>query len=279
MEQTTTSKLLPASVRFPIGLALFALAATIFYPLFFIVITSLRTNEDYMSSPFGIPEALNLHNYLVLLNDYGIGAAFVRTLVVATVAVVIEVTLATLAGYGLAKYAVPGGKVITGTFVAVLLIPGQVLIIPIYLMLSKLGLIGTYPGLILVYVATGLPFSVFFMMLSFRSLPNEVLEAARVDGAGFVRAFRSVAVPMGIASVATIFVLQFLGKWNELLFALILLPDDKNLLTPALADIGDKYLSNQPLVSAGLLVTGIVPIMLLVFASRYIMQGMQVGVK
>lgn len=274
-----TSSLLPRRYRLPIALGLFALAATVFYPLMFILITSLRTNEDYLQGPFSLPDGVTFYNYLVLLNDYGVGSAFLRTTAVATISVVIEITLATLAGYALAKYDVPGGKIMTSTFVAVLLIPGQVLIIPIYLMLSKLGLIGDYPGLILVYVATGLPFSVFFMMLSFRSLPGEVLEAARMDGAGFVRTFSSVVVPMGIASVTTIFVLQFLGKWNELLFALILLPDDKNLLTPALAEIGDRYLTNQPLVSAGLLVTGIVPILLLVFASRYIMQGMQVGAK
>lgn len=274
-----TSSLLNRSARTPIFLGLLVLAATIVYPLIFLVLTSLRLNEEYLRDPFGLPEDMTLFNYLVLLNDYGVGAAFVRTLGVATVSVVIEVLLATLAGYALAKYKVPGARIMTATFVSVMLIPGQVLIIPIYLMLAKLGLIGDYPGLILVYVATGLPFSVFFMMLSFKALPTEVLEAAAIDGAGFVRTFRSVVLPMGIASVATITVLQFLGKWNELLFALILLPDDKNLLTPALADIGDKYLNNQPLVSAGLLVTGIVPILLLSFASRYIMQGMQVGVK
>jgi ABC-type glycerol-3-phosphate transport system permease component len=254
-------------------------AATIIYPLYFVIITSLRPNVDYLQNPFGFPGIWSFENYIKLAVDYGIGQAFLNSLFVASVSVAVILTLASLAGYALAKLPVPGTKYITATFVSVMLIPGPVLIIPIYVMLARLELVGSYTGLILVYVATGLPFATFFLTLSFRGIPDEVIEAARIDGAGFFRIMWSIIRPMGSSGLATLAVLQFLGAWNELIFAFILVPKESmRLLTPQLATIGERFLTDQPLVSAGLFITASVPLILLAFASKYIMQGLQVGV-
>lgn len=276
---TTASSTLPRKGRLPIFIVLLLLAASVIYPFLFLITSSLRSTEDYRRNPLGLPAEWTFEKFLSLWNVYGVGQAFLNSLVVVSIAVAIELVLAIIAGYALAKFPVPGSKLITASFVSVMLIPSQVLILPIYLMLSQFRMVGEYPGLILVYVATGLPFSVFFLSVTFRGVPNEVLEAARLDGAGFFRTLWSVVSPMGIAGIATLAVLQFLGKWNELLFAVILLPDaSKTLLTPALARIGDRFLNDQPMVSAGLLVTAAVPLLLLAFASRYIMRGLAVGV-
>lgn len=265
--------------QWPIFIALVAVAATIVYPLYFVIITSVRPNADYLQNPFGLPEVWTFDNYLRLAQTYGAGQAFLNSLFVSTVSVSIVLVLASLAGYALAKLPVPGTRFITATFVSVMLIPGPVLIIPIYLMLARLDLVGTYTGLVLVYVATGLPFATFFLTLSFRGIPDEVIEAARIDGAGFIRIMVSIIAPMGASGIATLAVLQFLGVWNELIFAFILIPDESmRLLTPQLASIGERFLTDQPLVSAGLFITASVPLVLLAFASRYIMQGLQVGV-
>jgi len=265
--------------QWPVFVALTVVAASILYPLYFVIITSLRPNADYLQNPFGLPGVWSLENYIRLAETYGIGQAFLNSLFVGTVSVSIVLVFASLAGFALAKLPVPGTKYITATFVSVMLIPGPVLIIPIYLMLARLDLVGTYTGLIFVYVATGLPFATFFLTLSFRGIPDEVIEAARIDGAGFFRTFWSVIMPMGSSGLATLAVLQFLGAWNELIFAFILIPDQSmRLLTPQLASIGTRFLTDQPLVSAGLFITASVPLILLIFASKYIMQGLQVGV-
>ncbi|CAI9393013.1 carbohydrate ABC transporter permease [Microbacterium sp. T2.11-28] len=278
MSESVSGRLSSRGVRWPIFIALCLLAASIIYPLWFVIITSLRPNADYLQNPFGLPGEWTLDNYATLSSAYGLGRAFVNSLMVTSIAVVIVLILATIAGYALAKLPVPGTKWVTATFVSVMLIPGPVLIIPIYLLLARLGLQG-YPGLILVYVATGLPFATFFLTLTFRSIPDEVIEAARIDGAGLFRTLWSIVRPMGASGIATLAVLQFLGVWNELIFAVILIRDQSLwLLTPTLATIGDRYLNDQPLVSAGLFVTASVPLVLLAFASRYIMQGLQVGV-
>jgi len=255
------------------------LALSVLYPFWFLIQSSLRSTADYLQNPLGLPGEITFQNFLVLWNDYGVGRAFLNSLFVVGIALVLELTIALFAGFAMAKYPVPGSKFITGAFVSVMLIPGQVLILPIYLLLSRLGLVGNFSGLILVYIATGLPFAVFFLTVSFRAIPNEVLEAARIDGAGFLRTMWSIVFPMGSAGIATLAVLQFLGMWNELLFAIILLPSDSmTLLTPALSQIGDRFLNDQPLVSAGLLVTASMPILLLAVASGYIMRGLSVGV-
>lgn len=278
-EDTVSTRLSGRRRQWPIFIALCLVAATIIYPLWFVVITSLRPNADYLQDPFGLPGQWTLDNYVTLANFYGAGQAFLNSLFVTTISVAIQLVLASLAGYALAKLPVPGTRFITATFVSVMLIPGPVLIIPIYLMLSRLDLVGGYPGLILVYVATGLPFATFFLTLTFRSIPEEVIEAARIDGAGFFRTMWSIIRPMGASGIATLAVLQFLGVWNEIIFAVILIPDRaRRLLTPALADIGERFVSDQPLVSAGLFITASVPLILLAVASRYIMRGLQVGV-
>ncbi len=277
MSETMSSQL-STKARMPIFIGLCLVAATIIYPLFFILTTSLRTNAEYKGDPFGLPEVWTLDNYIVLWEQYGVGRAFMNSLFVAVSSVAIILVVAALAGYSLAKLPVFGAKYFTASFVSVMLIPGPVLIIPIYLVLARLELVGSYQGLILVYVATGLPFAIFFLTLTFRSIPDELLEAAEIDGAGFFRTLWSIVAPMGASGLATLAVLQFLGAWNELIFALILIPDEQlKLLTPTLASIGRRFVTDQPLTSAGLLITAIVPLLLLAFASKYIMQGLQVS--
>jgi raffinose/stachyose/melibiose transport system permease protein len=276
---STTSATLSRRGRIPVFLILLALALTIAWPVLFLASAAFRTNADYLRNPFGLPSPFTFNNFIYLWNNYGVGQALLNSVFVVFTALLVTLIVASLAGYAMAKLPVPGAKYINAAFVSVMLIPSQVLIIPVYLMLSDLGLVNEFAGLILVYVATGLPFSVFFLTLSFRSIDDTMLEAAKLDGAGFVRTLRSIVVPVGRAGVATLAVLQFLGMWNELLFAYILLPDNtKQLVTPTLANIGSKFLSDQPLVAAGLLITSLPPIILLAVASRYIMQGLAAGI-
>jgi ABC-type glycerol-3-phosphate transport system permease component len=277
MSDSISSRLNPRA-KWPIFIGMCLVAATIIYPLFFVVTTSLRSNVDYKRDPFGLPTEWTIDNYLKLWNEYGVGRAFTNSLFVSLSSVTLILVFAILAGYALAKLPVFASKYFTATFVSVMLLPGPVLIIPIYLVLARLGIVGDYAGLILVYVATGLPFAIFFLTLTFKAIPDDLLEAAKIDGAGFYRTLWSIVRPMGASGIATLAVLQFLGTWNELIFALILIPNAKmRLLTPTLSTIGKRFLTDQPLTSAGLFITAMVPLLLLAFASKYIMRGLQVG--
>ncbi|MDR1824856.1 MAG: carbohydrate ABC transporter permease [Bifidobacteriaceae bacterium] len=265
-------------VRGVVFCALLLTAISIIYPIAFIFLTASRPEMDYMKNPFGWPGEFTFDNFVTVWNGYGVGKAFLNSLVTVSIATVVMLSLAVLAAYGIAKYDVPFSRLITGTFVSVMLLPAQVLVIPLYLLLSKVNLVGELPGLGAVFVATSMPFSVFFLITTFRSVPTEVMEAAKLDGAGFLRTLVSVVLPMGTSGVATVGLLGFLAMWNELLFSFILIPDDsKRMLTAALASIGSRYEIDQTLVASGLLISASVPIILLFFASRYIMKGLTAG--
>ncbi|MCU1437061.1 MAG: Carbohydrate transporter rane protein 2 family [Naasia sp.] len=272
---SNVSATLPRKARVPIFVVLVLVGISIAYPILYLAFTAFRTRADYLGNPFGLPSELTLQNFISVWNNYGIGRALLNTVIVVAVGLTVQLLVAGLAGFALARYPVPGARYISGALVSVMLIPSQVLIIPIYLLLSRIGLVGSLPGLILVYVATGLPFATFFLIVTYRSLDTSVLEAARVDGAGFWRTFLSVASPMAIPGLATLLVLQFIAMWNELLFAYILLPNDQlRLITPALAQIGGRFTNDQPFVAVGLILTALPPLLLLSFAAKYVMSGL-----
>jgi ABC-type glycerol-3-phosphate transport system permease component len=269
---------LPRRARVPVFVILLLVAISVIYPVVYLALDAFRTNAEYLRDPFGLPASLMMQNFIVLWNDYFVGRAVVNSLVVVLSGLIVQMVVGLLAAFALAKMNVPGGRAISAAFVSVMLIPSQVLIIPVYLFLSKLHLVGNLLGLILVYSATGLPFVVFFLTITVRSIDSAVLEAAKLDGAGFARMLVSVVTPMARAGIATLSVLQFLTMWNELLFAYILLPNSSlTLITPAVSQIGTSLVGDQPLVSAGLIITALPPLILLAFMGRHLVAGISVG--
>jgi ABC-type glycerol-3-phosphate transport system permease component len=262
-----------------ISMVLGSVALSTLWPLFYVLVTSSRTLNDYLTNIYGIPKEFTFSNFQILWNNYSLGLAARNTIEVVGISMVCCLTLSSLAGFGLAKYPYRGSKYVNWAFIAIMLLPSTVLIIPIYLVLSKLHLVGHLPGLMIVYIATNIPFSVFFLRAAFKAVPDSILEAARIDGAGFFRTFRSIAMPSAKASFTTLAVLQFLGMWNELLYAYLILPDQSTrLLTPALANIGGRYTSNPPLVAAALVITATPTLVLLAFSSKYLVRGVTSGI-
>ncbi|CAB4843456.1 unannotated protein [freshwater metagenome] len=270
-------KISPA--RHGIFLILASLALTTLYPLGYVLITAFRSLHDYAKNPYGLPDAYSLENFTLLFKNYGLGLAARNTILVVGLSLLISLSFSSIAGYALAKYDFPGSKAINISFVAVMLLPSQILIIPIYLLLSKIQLVGHLPGLMFVYIATNIPFGVFFLKATFKGIPDPIIEAARIDGAGFFKTFFLIALPNSIAGLTTIALLQFLGMWNELLYAYLLLPDQtQRLLTPALASIGGRFVSNQPLVAAALCITAGPTLVLLAMSSRFLVRGVTGGI-
>jgi ABC-type glycerol-3-phosphate transport system permease component len=264
--------------KLPAFVILLLVAATTLYPLSFVLTNAFRTKTEYLKGPYGWPAEWSLNNFVLLIENYDLFRAFGNSAMVIGTALVIVLAASTLAAYAIVKLDLPFKQVFSGTFLSVMLVPSQVLIIPVYLLLSLLRVVDTLPGVILVYAATNMPFAVFFMSTVMRSVPNELLEAARIDGAGPLRTLVSVVVPVLRTSILTLAVLAFLAMWNELIFGLILLPSEMNsLLTPRMASIGGRFVTNQPLLMAGLLLTSLPPILVLTFLSKYLVSGIAAG--
>jgi len=267
------------STKLLIFLALLSVALTTLYPLLYVAMTSARTLEDYVKNAYGLPKFFTIDSYRILIENYSLGAAAKNTIIVVGISLFTALIFAAFAGFALAKYDFPGSKLINWSFIAVMLLPSQILIIPIYLLLSKFSLVGHLYGLMFVYIGTNIPFGVFFLKSTFSAVPDSILDAARIDGAGFFKSFFLIALPNAAAGITTLAVLQFLGMWNELLYAFLILPDQsQRLLTPALASIGGRYTTNQPLVAAALCITAIPTLILLAMSSKYLVRGASTGI-
>jgi ABC-type glycerol-3-phosphate transport system permease component len=270
--------MLPLRYRLPIFGVLILVAASAVYPIAYVGATSLRSNTDYLRHPYALPTAPSFANFRLLIENNGIARSALNSLIVVSVSVVVSVSLAALAAYAIEKLRLPRRGIWLSLFVSVMLVPSQVLILPIYLLISRLGLTNNLLGVILVYTASTIPYGVFLLTTTFRAVPDEVLDAAKVDGAGVLRSLVSVVVPVARTGVITLAILTFFSVWNELILGYILLPDeDKQLLTPKMAYLGGRLVSDQPLLMAGLLITSLPPLILLAVLSRYLVNGLTAG--
>jgi ABC-type glycerol-3-phosphate transport system permease component len=265
-------------VKLPIFLVLLAIAVSTVYPLLFLALNALKDRTEYYANAYGLPRELYLGNFTVLVENYNIVRALLNSVFVTGVAVTATLLIATIASFALAKVDFVGQRVLFSLIVAFLLVPGQVLLIPIYLLFSRLDLVNNYLSVILIYTALALPFGTFFLTSSFRAIPTELIEAARIDGASLFHAFRTIVLPIGSPSIMTLAVLSFLTMWNELLLGMMLLPDEsKRLLTPTIALLLGRLLTNQPLLMAALLISSVPTILMLIVFSRYLIRGITLG--
>jgi ABC-type glycerol-3-phosphate transport system permease component len=265
-------------VKLPIFIVLLAIAASTVYPLLFLGLNALKERTDYYANAYGLPRELYLGNFTILVENYNILRALLNSVFVTGVAVTATLLIATIASFALAKVDFVGQRVLFSLIVAFLLVPGQVLLIPIYLLFSRLDLVNNYLSVILIYTALALPFGTFFLTSSFRAIPTELIEAARIDGATLFHAFRTIVLPIGSPSIMTLAVLSFLTMWNELLLGMMLLPDEsKRLLTPTIALLLGRLLTNQPLLMAALLISSVPTILMLIVFSRYLIRGITLG--
>ncbi len=193
-------------------------ALVIMVPLLWSLLSSFKTSSEIISgSPFALPQAWQFENYARAWSDAGIGRYFLNTVIVVGSALVLVMLLGSMCAYVLARYTFPGRRFIYYLMLAGLTFPVFLAIVPLFFVLQGLQLLNTLPGLILTYVAFALPFTVFFLYAFFRTLPEEIAEAAAIDGCGDWRTFFSVMLPMAKPGLASVTIFNFLGLWNQYL--------------------------------------------------------------
>ncbi len=196
-------------------LALWTLMVLI--PLGWTLLSSFKTTKEIFASPFSLPAEWKFENYINAWNTAGIGNYFFNTIIVVGFALVIVMVLGAMCAYVLARYVFPGSRAVYYLMLAGLTFPIFLAIVPLFFILKNIGLLNTLPGLIIVYVAFALPFTVFFLFSFFKALPNEIAEAAQIDGAGEWRTFFQVMLPMAKPGMASVAIFNFLGLWNQYL--------------------------------------------------------------
>jgi multiple sugar transport system permease protein len=222
------------------------------------------------------PAEPTLVHYRHLLGEGGIGRAFVNSLGIACVATAVSTLLNAAAGHAFAKLRFPGRDRVFAFMLAALVIPGQVAMLPLFLMLKGMGLVNSWAG-VLVPSLAGI-FGIFLVRQVARSIPDELLEAARIDGASELRIFVLVMLPLLRPVLATLAVLAFLGSWNDFMWPLIVLTDgDLHTLPVALASMTREHVQDIEMMMAGAVIT-VLPVLLLFLAlQRHYLQGLLMG--
>jgi multiple sugar transport system permease protein len=260
-----------------VNAALALLAGLTLFPLAWMVSASLMAPGEAASFPPPlVPASATLANYRELFSTEGIGRQAVNSLFIAAGATALSLAFNLAAGYAFAKLHFAWRERIFRALLGALVIPAQVTMMPLFLMLKHMGLVNTYAGALVPWLAS--VFGIFLVRQYARSVPDEILEAARIDGAGELRIFISVVLPLLKPIIATLAVLTFLGSWNDFMWPLIVLTDrDLQTLPVALAGLSREHVQDTELMMAGAVVTTLPVLLLFLALQRYYMQGLLVG--
>jgi raffinose/stachyose/melibiose transport system permease protein len=271
------------SSRGPVGGAgatvlLWLYAAFAVVPLLLMVASSLRTNADLIADPLGVPWPLSLDSYREAWTTGNFATYFGNSLLVTVGAVVLSTAVSTMAAYALARSTARVFRFLESVFLSGLMLPVHLAILPIFYLFDGMGLIDSRLGLVLMYAASGVPFSIFVLTTFFRQLPVELEEAAHLDGASDWQTFWRVMVPLVRPALATVAVFRFVPIWNDFLFPLVLLRDDRKYTLPVgLTAFTGENATNFSAVFAGLVITTVPLIVLFLLATRQIVAGLTAG--
>ena len=258
------------------ALWVYAIAALI--PLMLMVANSFRTTSSLYSDPLGAPWPLKLDSYAKAWTEGRFGEYFTNSLLVTVGAVALSTTVSTMAAYGLARSRSRLLTMLESVFISGLMLPIHLAILPIFYLLDGFGLVDSRLGLMLVYAAAGVPFSIFVLTTFFRQLPPELEEAARIDGANSWQMFVRIMVPMVRPAVATVVVFRFVPIWNDFLFPLVLLRTREKYTVPVgLTTFFGEYATDWSSLFAGLVIATVPLIILFLVATKQIVAGLTAG--
>ena len=257
--------------------ALLLLAVISLAPLLWMVSVSfMPTGEAASFPPPLLPSAVTADNYHALFSRTGMGRNFINSLLVAGAITLGSLLVNTLAGYAFAKLRFRGRERMFQLLLAALVVPAQVAMLPLFLLMKQLGLVNTYGGVVIPALAS--VFGIFLVRQYARSIPDELLEAARIDGAGEWRIFFSIVLPMLKPVLVTLAIFSFMAAWNDFMWPPIVLTDQEHYTLPvALATLSREHIMDVEMMMAGAVVTVIPVLLLFLLLQRYYIQGLLLG--
>nr|WP_324610791.1 carbohydrate ABC transporter permease [Streptomyces acidiscabies] len=255
-------------------------AILVVLPLVWAVMTSFKTDSAIFNSPWALPDGLHLDNWGRAWTEAHMSDYFLNTLVVVGGSLVGTLVLGSMAAYVLARFEFPGNRFIYYLFIGGMSFPVILALVPLFYVVNNLGLLNTIHGLILVYIAYSLPFTVFFLTAFFRTLPTSVAEAAFVDGASHSRTFFQIMLPMARPALVSVGIFNFLGQWNQYLLPTVLNTDpDKRVLTQGLVQlaVSQGYKGDWSGLFAGLVMAMLPVLAAYIVFQRQVVAGLTAG--
>lgn len=257
---------------------LLALAFINLYPIFVLFLSSFKTTAEIFMKPFALPKVWKFSNYIEAWNKANFAMYFKNSIIVTAASLVCIVFVSSMAAYVIARFNFRGKRFLFLYLIAGLALPARLAIIPIFLTVRDLHLQDTYTSLVLVYTAGGIAFSMFLLVNFFKSLPRELEEAARIDGAGPFRIYWSVDLPLLKPAIATVVIFNFIDIWNDFFFPLILINKDALKTIPlGIQAFYGEYGVRWDLLFAGLNISVVPVLILFVIMSKQFISGLTEG--
>jgi len=259
--------------------ALLALNAVVMlYPLLVMVLSAFKTNAELFASPFALPESFSLTNAARVWGETNFVRYLGNSLVVTASSVLCILVVGTMAAYALARYPFRLSAVVFLFFLSGLMVPLKLAVIPLFIQLDTLGLIDTRAGLVLIYVAMGLPSAIFILTGFLRSLPGELEEAARMEGASELRIMLQIMLPLARPALVIAAIQNAVPIWNDFFFPLVFITSEKlKTLPQGLTVFMGEYNTDWGVLFAGLTLSALPIIVVYIMLSKHFISGMTQG--
>ncbi|WP_069169371.1 carbohydrate ABC transporter permease [Streptomyces griseus] len=255
-------------------------AVLVVMPLLWAVMSSFKSDDSILSTPWQLPDRLHFENWTRAWTQAHMGDYFLNTLLVVGGSLVGTLLLGSMAAYVLARFDFPGNRFVYFLFIGGMSFPIILALVPLFFVMNNMGLLNTVHGLILVYIAYSLPFTVFFLTSFFRTLPTSIAEAAMLDGASHTRTFFQVMLPMAKPGLISVGIFNFLGQWNQYMLPTVLNTDpDGKVLSQGLVELATSqgYKGDWSGLFAGLVMAMLPVLAAYVVFQRQVVAGLTAG--
>lgn len=265
-------------IKWIIRIVLLLFVVLTIYPMIFVLLTSTKTTMEFYNNIWFLPKNFAWENYEYAWNVAKIGEYFLTSIIVVAITVSVTLILSAFAGYALAKLNVPKADLIMLVIFLLTMLPSESIITPMYIIVSKLRMTGTYQSLIVPYIGWGMALTIYIYRNFFKTVPTEIIEAARIDGCSETKTFLQVVLPMMLPATATNAIFLFLGWWGEMLWASIELSTSslKTLPLGITAFVQSSGTDWGPLCAASCII--LVPVIIFfLFTQKYMVAGLTGG--
>jgi len=248
-------------------------------PVIIALVTAFRSNSEIIANGFwSLPKTLTLNNFAEAWTRGGLEHYLPNTFIITVPSVIATLFFSSLGAYSLSRFRFPGDRVILFIFVAGMLLPFQILLLPVFRLTNVLGIYNTYWALIIFHTSFQLGFCTFVMRNYMRTVPGEILEAARVDGCGEFRVYWKIMLPLTLPAIGALATLEFTWIFNDFLWALILLQRMEYMpVTTGLAALQGQYVMDWTVIISGSLIATMPTVIVFLFLQRYFIKGLTLG--
>ena len=259
---------------------LYLYSIIVLFPMIWTVYTSFKSSDEFYDNPWTLPKQVNFNNYVSAFQKANMGTYFINSIIITALSLIFIIVISLLAAYAIARFDSKITRFFNNLFMGGLFVPSTLILIPLFLLMNQIYLLDKYGGLITIYVAFSLSFSIYVMVGFLKSIPKDYEEAAYLDGCSYFGALKRVMVPMAKPAIVTVAIFNFISLWNEYIFALVIIStDSKKTLPVGLANLSQvqKYSTDWGTLFAGLVIVMIPTVIFYALLQKKLIAGLNVG--